>query len=212
MVDEKEFPLVSPECPPQVSFLELRTPAQEEIRRLLSQRNKHVWEALRLYLRAIELHGRPFPGWEPFERSLASQFATLLLFLGALPREGDRRRFLELFLDALNFDNQKGRARKAKSTLAYVTQGQQMSRLWTDVLQPAWRMKASLERMGQEPTARLNKNFESDVYSAVLSHKATPESSIAKLYAQRNHISVGTARNALRAYQKLTGEKFATQV
>jgi hypothetical protein len=186
-------------------FIPSGVPMRNEIR-------EPVWAAVGMYDASIRLHGKPYPGWESFERELASQFATLLMFLRGLPREGERRRLLELFLDALNFDNKRGRTRKAKAELAYVAQGQQMSRLWTDVLHPAWRMKASLERMGQEPTARLNKHFANDVCSAVLAHKATPESSVAKLFARRNHISVGTARNALRAYQNLTSEKIAAQV
>ena len=64
-----------------------------------------------MYDDLIRLRGKLDPGWEAFERDLASQFATLLLFLRALPREGERRRLLQLFLDALNLDNEPGRAR-----------------------------------------------------------------------------------------------------
>ena len=50
---------------------------------------------------------------------------------------------------------------------------------------------------------RVNDAFPIDVCSVVLSQRVTPESSIAKLFAHRNHKSVGTARSALRAYQEI---------
>lgn len=50
----------------------------------------------------------------------------------------------------------EGPAREVKAKLAFVTQGQQMSRLRTDLLRPAWDMRASLERAGIKPEANIS--------------------------------------------------------
>lgn len=204
MVDKKEFPRDSPEPPPKVSFLDLRRPAQKETRAIRSERNEDVWKALRMYLKAIELHGRPYPGWEPFERSLAEQFALLLVVLRGLPTEDLRRQLMTLFLDAQNFGNKRGRRRKDKAELRSRIHGQRMIQLREDELGAAWNMKRSLEFQKTDPRERLEKtHIAEDVIRAVLSPRASFDSSLATVYAERNHLSYGTARNALRAYQKL---------
>jgi hypothetical protein len=204
MVDKKEFPLDYPEPPPQVSFLDLRRRAQKETRIIRSEQNEYVWNALRMYLKAIELHGRPYPGWEPFERSLAEQFAVLLVAVRGLPTEDSRRQLMTLFLDAQNFGNKRGRRRKDKAKLRIRIHGQRMVQLGEDELAAAWNMKRSLEFQKTGLRERLEKShFAEDVIRAVLSPKATFASSLATVYAERNHLSYGTARNALRAYQKL---------
>ena len=50
----------------------------------------------------------------------------------------------------------EGPAREVEAKLAFVTPGQQMSRLRTDLLQPAWDMRASLERAGIKPEANIS--------------------------------------------------------
>lgn len=171
-----------------------------------------VWGALRTYLDSVEILGRLYPGWETFERELASQFAFLLRLLAALPREAPRRRLLDLFLENLNLESKRGRSRKAKQELSDIVRGQHMADLWHCELQEAWNMKESLARQGLNPRARLEKRFSEDTVKAVLSPKATPESSLARVYARRYHVSEGRARNALRMYQKLSGTKFAPQI
>jgi hypothetical protein len=173
---------------------------------------KPVWLALRMYCDAISLRNKPWPGWETFERELAFQFATLLILLQALPRDGPRSRLLRLFLDHLNFENKRGRARKAKKDLMDFRHGVEMDGLWKDHLQEAWNMKRSLENAGTSPGPRLKKSFDEDVVSVVLSPRATPESSLARLYAQRKNVSVGRAANALRQYKKQTEKKYAPQL
>jgi hypothetical protein len=85
--------------------------------------------------------------------------------------------------------------------------GQQMEQLWASELLPAWNMKVSLEKQGKSPRAHLEERFAGDVVQAALSRRATPESSIARVFTKREHISEGRARNALREYGKLTGRK-----
>ena len=149
--------------------------------------------------------GKPFPGWENFERELAVQFALLLRILYALPREEPRRRLLTLFLESLPLETDRGRPKKSKEKLQSISHGGYMWELWKNELKQAWHMKTSLERVSQNPRGRLQKQFLEDVVKAVLSPKATPESSVAKVYAWRNNLGEGTTRNALRDYLKFTG-------
>jgi hypothetical protein len=171
---------------------------------------EYAWAALEMYQYAMR--GRPSPGWESFERELASEFATLLLFLRALPREGPRRQLLELFLDGLNLESKRGRARRARKELADYLHGKRMEELWEDELLEAWNGKVSLEKAGTDPRAHRGKKASDDVVRAIFSRRTTPESSLATVYARRHNISPGTARNALRAYMKFTGKKFDPQV
>jgi hypothetical protein len=161
-----------------------------------------VWQAVNMYVWSIDRLGKPYPGWESFERELALEFALLLSFLKVLPRADARRDLLEWFLDALHLENKPGRARKARVLLKGFSHGLHMETLWNSELQPAWAMKESLESADTNPESRLGKSFHADVVREILSHKATPESSLAKIYAQRNHLSAGTARNALREFRK----------
>lgn len=197
-----------PEPPPTARGLFL--PLGTRIPRELQQ---HAWAALKMYLDAIRVCGKPWPGWESFERELASEFATLLLFLRVLPQERPRCQVLDLFLTGLNLENKRGRARKAIEKLAAHIHGKRMVELWERELQEAWNMKVSLERARSESLARLKKRgFPDDVVQAVCGRRASPESSLAKVYAQRQNVSEGWARNALRAYMRLTNKIFAAQV
>ncbi len=173
---------------------------------------EYVWLAVRMYLDSIQLRGKPWPGWESFERDLAELFAMLLLFLKSLPKEAHRHELLNIFLDNLNLGNKPGRARKAKEQLRDFYHGQQMANLWDSELQEVWNKKASFERMSDRQRIGFNRDVPEDVLRAVRSPKATPESSLARVYSHRKHISVGRARNALRACQKQTSKKFAPQV
>jgi hypothetical protein len=165
-----------------------------------------------MYCDAIMVRNEPWHGWERFERELAFQFATLLYFLRALPKENLRHRVLDLFLDSLNLENRRGRAHKSKIQLWYYLHGEAMSSLWEQELQRAWNMKESLVVTRAQITPRLKRDFNGDVVRAVLARRSTPESSLAEVYAFRRHLSQGMARNALREYQKQTGKKFAAQI
>jgi hypothetical protein len=92
-----------------------------------------------------------------------------------------------------------------------------MKQLWDAVLSEVWNMKRSLERDRRDPTKVRNvliKRFDERIVKAIMKPKASPESSIAAVYAAqaRPSINVGRARNSLRAYQKETGAKFVAQV
>jgi hypothetical protein len=167
---------------------------------------QYIWQALKMYSDAIRIQGKPWPGWGLFERELASEFATLLMLLRGLPREGPRKEALRLFLDGLNLENKRGRTRKAKERLAYCIHGNRMEELWREELQDAWNMKGSLQKAGASSLAGLKRRFRDDVVRAVLARRATPDSSLAKVYADRRHVSQGTARNALREFHRLAGK------
>jgi hypothetical protein len=194
--------------PPPFSVGNLFFPCESAIPREI---HKAVWGALEMYCDAVIVRNEPWPGWERFERELAFQFATLLFFLRALPKENNRHRVLDLFLDSLNFVNKRGRAHKAKRQLWYFHHGEAMSALWDQELQAVWNMKKSLEVTGAPIAPRLKKAFSEDLVRAVLARKSTPESSLAEVYAGRRHLSRGMARNALREYRKESGKKFAAQ-
>ncbi len=166
--------------------------------------------AVRLYTDSIHRHGRPYHGWEDFERFLAYSFGILVRFLAALPRDDVRCRLLEFFLERMNFENKRGRGRKARGELKWFQQGLEMTLLWKADLLPAWNMKRSLERTGGD-LSRLQQ-FGQDVAKVVTARKATPESSIARLYAKRSNIRFGTARNALRKYKASAVQSFTPQV
>ena len=172
--------------------------------------------SLEWYLDSVRTMGKAYPGWQLFERDLARQFAALLLLLVAAGREEPRRQMLELFLEGLNLENRPGRARKAKSALAEISHGRLMERLWEQEMLRAWNMKDSLEKQGKTPphirSRMRGSQIEEDIIGAVLSAKATTESALAKIYARRNHLSEGRARNALRAYRKFSAREFTTQV
>lgn len=173
---------------------------------------KSAWQALTLYCMAINLKAEPWPEWKDFERGLAYQFAALLISLRRLPREAPRRKLLDLFLESLNLENKLGRARKAREHLKDHCHGAAMTKLWQEELQPAWNMKTSPNIAAAEIRSRLRKAFGEDVVCAVLSRKATPESSLAAVYARRANLSKGRARNALREYKRQNEQKFATHV
>jgi hypothetical protein len=194
--------------PPPISVAGLFFPANSAIPREIK---KAVWQALKMYCETISFRGAPWPGWEGFERELAFQFATLLSFLGASPRESARRKLLDLFLASLNLENKRGAARKAKKDLMDLHHGEQMNKIWNDEVRPAWKMKKSLEAARAMVESRLTKSFKEDVVLGVLSRKATAESSLSRVYAKRKNLSFGRARNALREYQRQTGTNFATQ-
>jgi len=218
MEDHSKKHLSPPESPPSIKglFLPVGEPIPKRIGKSVLRQRKRMGEfvskALRIYLDSVDRFGSPYPGWEVFERDLAFQFALVLSLLHSVPRRRFRLQLLELFLDALNLEEKRGRPRKAKEKLEDFAHGRRMEDLWQSELYPAWNMKGSLERAGQDSRTRLQKEFAGDVVRAVLSLKATPESSIAKVYSERRHISEGRARNALRAYQKFTGRKFAPHV
>jgi len=168
---------------------------------------------LEWHLSAVNRWGRPYAGWEPFERDLATEFGLLLLILASAKRQNSRRQIREAFLEHLNLADSRGRPRKAHGDLSDILHGQAIDVLWNQEMQQAWNMKVSLERQGKQPRSHLKKAGTSDdVISGVLSRRATPESSLARIYAKRSHVSVGRARNALRAYEKYTGKKFVPHV
>jgi hypothetical protein len=49
---------------------------------------KAAWLAVQMYRDSVHWEGKPWPGWEAFERDLAFQFAVLLSLLNALPQGG----------------------------------------------------------------------------------------------------------------------------
>ena len=155
--------------------------------------------------------GRPPAEWDEFERSLGRLFACLLVCLAGLPREKERKDFFSLILEGLRLKNQRGRPQIEPNKLADMMHGRQMDVLRDSELGEAWNAKASLEGAGQNPRGHLEKKFKPDVVQAVLARKATPQSSLAWLYARRNNISVGRARNALRTYQKEMSKVFGPQ-
>jgi hypothetical protein len=202
MTDQSTDHLALPEPPPSIDGVFIPTG-----RAIARDLHRSIWAAVGMYSDACRRNGRPYPGWEPFERALATQFAFLLLFLKALPREDPRRKLLGLFLDTLNLENKPGRARKAKEEMKALDHGHRMVQLWAAEIEPAWNMKKSLERAGAEVRKRLENTFKRDVVDAICASKATPRSAVAKLYSLRSHVSKGRARNALREYLKFEGNK-----
>jgi hypothetical protein len=151
--------------------------------------------------------------WHDFERELGRLFAFLLMALADYPREGPRKDFLcSTFLGSLTLRESRGRPRKSQKERADVAYGQAMEILWHQELQEAWNMRSSLEKAHRDFRTAVARRFKDDVAKAVLARKATPESSLAAVYAHRFRISKGRARNALRAYQKLTGLRIAAQI
>lgn len=147
--------------------------------------------------------------WLPFRSQLASKFGHLVLALADSSREAERLDLLSLFLRSLDLRGRSGRPRKAQEKLQAIQHGLRMGELWDKELFPAWNMKRSLEEQREDPRMRLKRSFPSEIAEAVLAKMATPESSLARLYASRNQsFTYGAARNALRFYQKRTQRKF----
>lgn len=167
--------------------------------------------AVIIYSEAVKQRGTPYPGWEKFERYLAYSFALLLRFLAALPYDDARSQLLGLFLSSLDFEKKRGRRKRAQRDLRWFHHGLRMNRLWDAELQAAWNMKESLQRSG-DSLERLRKSFPNDVVDVISTPKVTTESSLSRLYARRHNLMFGTARNALRAYKKVTERNFAPQI
>ena len=117
---------------------------------------KPFLQAVIIFSDSISLFGKPYRGWEPFERQLAYNFALLLRLLAALPQEIPRRRLLNLFLESLGLESKRGRPQKAREKLKCFLHGQNMTNLWESELQEAWNVKCSLEqqRKNQRPRRR----------------------------------------------------------
>jgi hypothetical protein len=160
-----------------------------------------ILEAARLYLEFIFRWGAPPQSWAEFERSLAFNFAFLLRFLAGLDRKKDRVELLEVFLKSLKLKGKQGRPLKAKEELMSIMHGSAMWQLWVTELREPWNLAESLEKQGKNPEPLLRKRqFPEDVIREVLRLNATRESATARVYADRKHISGGTARNALRTF------------
>ncbi len=172
--------------------------------------------ATQIYFDALLWHRVVPAGWTAFERTLAFNFAYLILALADHPRETPRRDFILLFLRSLSLRNWRGRPRKAREKLRAYIHGEMMKRLWDNEVGPAWNMKVSLENQGQDPEARLRRTGVSEDVIRVVLLARSVEASLARVYAGRNNnianVAFGTARNALRDYLKMKGIKLAPSV
>ncbi len=168
--------------------------------------------ATQIYFDALLWHRVVPAGWTDFERTLAFNFTYLIFALASYPREAPRRDLILSFLRSLSLRTWRGRPRRAREKLQVYLHGEMMKRLWDSEVYPAWNMKISLENQGQDPEARLRRTgFSDDVIRVVLSAKSF-EASVARVYANRANMALGTARNALRDYLKMKGMRLTPSV
>jgi hypothetical protein len=165
-----------------------------------------AWAAIEAYLHALSPSGELRPGWEPFERALAVEYAILMIAIRALPTDQVREEFLKTFLEGLNLANKRGSRRKERTQLAYMIRGAEMHELWRREVEEPWNRRTELDN------ARIAKHYKDDVVNAILGHKATKESVIAEVYAVRSRdprISPRTARNALAKYEGVVNTRLS---
>ena len=176
--------------------------------------SKAYVEAVRTYYESIAVFGKPYPGWQEFERRLACEYALLVRLLSGIPLENLRVRLLKIFAESLNLGKRRGRPRKAQKDLRYLSHGNSMEQLWQRELKMIWQLKISVEKLGKDARTELAKRHVSqELIQLVTVPSATAESSLARLFAarSRSRISVGTARNAIRKYEAFTGKAITAE-
>jgi hypothetical protein len=138
---------------------------------------------------------------------LGSTMAYLVSLLHYLHDESEKRELLDCLVW-----KRRGRRRKALRETSLFLHGQAMRKLWEEEMQEPWNRRVSLGRHGRDARPELERRCRSDVVESIYRRRATPESSLARVYSRRVHISVESARNALLYYRKARDWQPAPQV
>jgi hypothetical protein len=161
-------------------------------------------KAVKIYFDSLVNRGEPYPGWEKFERTLAFDYARLILLLD-FPSEKLQNRLLKMFVDSLALGKSLGRPRKC-TQLRCIHHALAMKSMWKfdRLIQERWNLAQSLRKQGKSVRDELVKrSVPSNEIKALTVPNVTAESWLAYSYASRSRINPRTARNAIRSYEKV---------